>query len=56
MYDKIDYYFPLNSTTIKKSDTVTAESNLEWEGGGAWFRAEGAIHLERSERIGPGKF
>ena len=35
--------------------TVAAERNLEW-GGGEWLRAEGAVHLEGSEQIGPGKF
>ena len=32
----------------------TAERNLEW--GGPSSRAERAIHLEGSERIGPEKF
>ena len=32
----------------------TAERNLEW--GDPSLRAERAIHLEESERIGPGKF
>ena len=42
----------INLTRVEA--TGTAERNLEW--GDPWSKAEGAIHLGGSERIGPGKF
>ena len=41
-------------TIVGMFNAVTAERNLEW--GDPSSRAERAIHLEGSERIGPEKF
>ena len=41
-------------TRVNLTLAGTAERNLEW--GGPFSRAERAIHLEGSERIGPEKF
>ena len=42
------------AATKRQCYSGAAESNLEW--GDPSSKAEGAIHLGGSERIGPGKF